>query len=116
MIDPARLSAYIASRICHDLVSPVSSVTNALDLLNVSLRNGTIEARSVSSARHPRFVVPCCSCDLGPHGCPVCAQFSEQFGYLWDLKLQLSANTLSRKKKTAPRLLQSPVSHAGLSW
>ena len=34
MIDPARLSAYIASRICHDLVSPVSSVTNALDLLN----------------------------------------------------------------------------------
>ena len=33
-IDPARLSAYIASRICHDLVSPVSSVTNALDLLD----------------------------------------------------------------------------------
>lgn len=33
-IDPVRLSAYIASRICHDLVSPVSSVTNALDLLD----------------------------------------------------------------------------------
>lgn len=33
-IDPARLSAFIASRICHDLVSPVSSVTNALDLLD----------------------------------------------------------------------------------
>jgi histidine phosphotransferase ChpT len=33
-IDPARLSAYIASRICHDLVSPVSSVTNALDLMD----------------------------------------------------------------------------------
>jgi histidine phosphotransferase ChpT len=33
-IDPVRLSAFIASRICHDLVSPVSSVTNALDLLN----------------------------------------------------------------------------------
>jgi histidine phosphotransferase ChpT len=33
MIDPARLSAYIASRICHDLVSPVSSVTNALDFM-----------------------------------------------------------------------------------
>ena len=34
MIDPAHLSAFIASRICHDLVSPVSSVTNALDLLH----------------------------------------------------------------------------------
>ncbi|MEM7768512.1 MAG: histidine phosphotransferase family protein [Pseudomonadota bacterium] len=34
MIDPALLSAYIASRICHDVVSPVSSVTSALDLLN----------------------------------------------------------------------------------
>lgn len=33
-IDPARLSAYIASRICHDLVSPISSVTNALDLMD----------------------------------------------------------------------------------
>ncbi|MCA8893336.1 MAG: hypothetical protein KDA56_16320 [Hyphomonas sp.] len=33
-IDPARLSAYVASRICHDLVSPVSSVTNALDLMS----------------------------------------------------------------------------------
>jgi len=33
-IDPARLSAFIASRICHDLVSPISSVTNALDLMD----------------------------------------------------------------------------------
>lgn len=33
MIDPAKLSAFIASRICHDLVSPVSSVSNALDLM-----------------------------------------------------------------------------------
>lgn len=33
MIDPALLSAYVASRICHDLVSPVSSITNALDML-----------------------------------------------------------------------------------
>jgi len=33
-IDPAHLSAFIASRICHDLVSPVSSVTSALDLLD----------------------------------------------------------------------------------
>lgn len=34
MIDPALLSAYIASRICHDLVSPVSSISNALDMIN----------------------------------------------------------------------------------
>ena len=34
MIDPALLSAYIASRICHDLVSPVSSVASAIDFLN----------------------------------------------------------------------------------
>lgn len=34
MIDPALLSAYVASRICHDVVSPVSSVTSALDLIN----------------------------------------------------------------------------------
>ena len=34
MIDPAHLSAYIASRICHDLVSPVSSITSALDLIH----------------------------------------------------------------------------------
>ncbi|MEL6285237.1 MAG: histidine phosphotransferase family protein [Pseudomonadota bacterium] len=34
MIDPALLSAFVASRICHDLVSPVSSVTSALDLIN----------------------------------------------------------------------------------
>ena len=34
MIEPARLSAYIASRICHDLVSPVSSVTTALDFID----------------------------------------------------------------------------------
>ena len=34
MIEPALLSAFVASRICHDLVSPVSSVTSALDLIN----------------------------------------------------------------------------------
>ncbi len=34
MIEPTRLSAYIASRICHDLVSPVSSVTSALDFID----------------------------------------------------------------------------------
>ena len=33
-IDPAHLSAYIASRICHDLVSSISSITNALDFMN----------------------------------------------------------------------------------
>ena len=34
MIDSALLSAYVASRICHDLVSPVSSITNALDMID----------------------------------------------------------------------------------
>lgn len=34
MIDPALLSAYIASKVCHDLVSPVSSVVTAIDLLD----------------------------------------------------------------------------------
>lgn len=34
IIDPTHLSAYIASRICHDLVSSVSSVTSALDFMN----------------------------------------------------------------------------------
>ncbi len=34
MIDPDRLTAFIASRICHDLVSPISSVTNAVDFMN----------------------------------------------------------------------------------
>ena len=34
MIEPERLAAFIASRICHDLVSPVSSVTSALELLD----------------------------------------------------------------------------------
>ena len=33
-VDNANLAALVGSRICHDLVSPVSSVTNALDLLN----------------------------------------------------------------------------------
>lgn len=33
-IDPAHLSAYIASRICHDLVSSISSITNALDFMD----------------------------------------------------------------------------------
>lgn len=34
MIDPAILSAYIASKVCHDLVSPLSSVVSAIDLLD----------------------------------------------------------------------------------
>lgn len=34
MIDPVRLAAYVASRICHDAISPASSVKNALDLLD----------------------------------------------------------------------------------
>ncbi len=34
MIEPSRLAAYIASRICHDLVSPVASVNSALELLD----------------------------------------------------------------------------------
>ncbi len=33
MIEPSRLAAYIASHICHDLISPVGSVVSALDLL-----------------------------------------------------------------------------------
>ncbi len=33
MIEPSRLAALIASRICHDLVSPVASVNSALELL-----------------------------------------------------------------------------------
>ncbi|MEL7040572.1 MAG: histidine phosphotransferase family protein [Pseudomonadota bacterium] len=33
MIEPARLAAYIASRICHDLISPVASVNSALELM-----------------------------------------------------------------------------------
>ncbi len=33
-IDAVRLSAYLSSRLCHDLVSPIASVTNALDLLD----------------------------------------------------------------------------------
>lgn len=34
MIDPAILSAFIASKVCHDLVSPLSSVVSAIDLLD----------------------------------------------------------------------------------
>lgn len=34
MIDPVRLAAFIASRICHDVISPASSVKNALDMLD----------------------------------------------------------------------------------
>ncbi len=33
MIESSRLAAYIASRICHDLISPVASVNSALELL-----------------------------------------------------------------------------------
>lgn len=34
MIEPSRLAAFIASRICHDLISPVASVNSALELLD----------------------------------------------------------------------------------
>lgn len=34
MISPAELAAFMSSRICHDLVSPVSSVASALDFMN----------------------------------------------------------------------------------
>lgn len=34
MLESSRLAAYIASRICHDLISPVASVNSALELLN----------------------------------------------------------------------------------
>lgn len=33
MIESSRLAAFIASRICHDLISPVASVNSALELL-----------------------------------------------------------------------------------
>ncbi len=34
MIDPENLAAYVASRICHDIVSPLSSALPALDMLD----------------------------------------------------------------------------------
>lgn len=34
MIEPSKLAAFIASRICHDLISPVASVNSALELMN----------------------------------------------------------------------------------
>lgn len=34
MIDPSHLTAFVASRLCHDLVSPVSSAISALDLMD----------------------------------------------------------------------------------
>ena len=34
MIDTSLLSAFIASRICHDMVSPVSSITSAMEMLD----------------------------------------------------------------------------------
>lgn len=34
MIDPSHLTAFISSRLCHDLVSPVSSAMSALDLMD----------------------------------------------------------------------------------
>lgn len=33
MIEPSKLAAFIASRICHDLISPVASVNSALELM-----------------------------------------------------------------------------------
>lgn len=34
MIEPSRLAALIASRICHDLISPVATVNSALEMMN----------------------------------------------------------------------------------
>lgn len=34
MLDPAFYTAFISSRICHDMVSPISSVASALELLD----------------------------------------------------------------------------------
>lgn len=34
MLDPAFFMAFISSRICHDMVSPISSVSSALELLD----------------------------------------------------------------------------------
>ena len=34
MIDPAFYTAFIASRICHDLVNPASSVTSAIEMMD----------------------------------------------------------------------------------
>lgn len=34
MIDPSRLAALIASRICHDLISPVATVNSALEMMH----------------------------------------------------------------------------------
>lgn len=34
MLDPAFFNAFVSSRICHDMVSPISSVTSALELLD----------------------------------------------------------------------------------
>lgn len=34
MLDPAFFNAFVSSRICHDMVSPISSVASALELLD----------------------------------------------------------------------------------
>ncbi|MEL6244414.1 MAG: histidine phosphotransferase family protein [Pseudomonadota bacterium] len=34
MIEPEELSAYLASRVCHDLVSPVSSINTSLEFID----------------------------------------------------------------------------------
>ncbi len=34
MIDPSHLTAFVASRLCHDLVSPVSSAMSALEMMD----------------------------------------------------------------------------------
>lgn len=34
MLDPAYFTAFVSSRICHDMVSPISSVASALELLD----------------------------------------------------------------------------------
>jgi histidine phosphotransferase ChpT len=37
MIDPFVLTNYIASKICHDIVSPISVVSNALEMLDMPI-------------------------------------------------------------------------------
>ncbi len=34
MLDPDILASFVASRVCHDLVSPISSIVSAIDLLD----------------------------------------------------------------------------------
>lgn len=51
MIDPAFYTAFIASRICHDLVSPASSVSSALEMLDDPSAGEEMRAASHSLLR-----------------------------------------------------------------